>query len=148
MDVMFGWRSLNGVRSAGALVAASCRWEFDAVTGAVERESVMRARRREARGCGTAEGLLSEGWSACGLPFLQSPDIDSNTSQPPPLFAGWLIILWPGTVPIVTSRFFRSVVVKLAVSDQSVSTIDLQRRIVVAERRCVSHTTGERFHPQ
>jgi hypothetical protein len=57
--------------------------------------------------------LLSEGWSACGLPFLQSPDIDSNTSQPPPLFAEWLIILWPGTIPIVTSGFFARLVIKL-----------------------------------
>jgi len=40
----------GGYGSAGALVAASCRWENDAKAGAVERVSVKRARRREARG--------------------------------------------------------------------------------------------------
>jgi hypothetical protein len=62
--------------------------------------------RREARGCRTCSGWVSEGWSVEVRAFLQSPDMECNTSSPRPKFAGWLSFLWPGTAPSVTKGFF------------------------------------------
>lgn len=95
---------------AGALVAAlvagiSTPKPAPSSTESVKRGDkryARRTRRGEAKGLGNRGGSLSEGWSAWGRPFLQSPELDSNTLQPTLLFACRYSFLWPAALPIVT----------------------------------------------